>query len=169
MKKLLLLLFVCVTALNVSARSTEETTTLVLSLTDGTEYRFDIPATDPSIKFAKGVVNVYCYNVADGETTTLTIERDQLKNIYFEEKGTAIHTPAVAGNAVTFRLLQPGTIAVNGLSAGDEVQVVGIDGRSVMNARAAEGGQAVVDLSSRTRGIYVISVNKRFTFKYMKP
>jgi hypothetical protein len=168
MKKLLLLLFVCVTALNVSARSTEETTTLVLSLTDGTEYRFEIPATDPSIKFAKGVVNVYCY-VAGEEPTTLTIERDQLKNIYFEEKGTAIQTPTISGNAVTFRLLQPGTIAVNGLSAGDEVQVVGIDGRSVMNARAAEGGQAVVDLSSRTRGIYVISVNKRFTFKYMKP
>ena len=168
MKKLLLLLFLCVTALNVSARSTEETTTLVLSLTDGTEYRFEIPATDPSIKFAKGVVNVYCY-VAGEEPTTLTIERDQLKNIYFEEKGTAIQTPTISGNAVTFRLLQPGTIAVNGLSAGDEVQVVGIDGRSVMNARAAEGGQAVVDLSSRTRGIYVISVNKRFTFKYMKP
>lgn len=168
MKKLLLLLFLCVTALNVSARSTEETTTLVLSLTDGTEYRFEIPATDPSIKFAKGVVNVYCY-VAGEEPTTLTIERDQLKNIYFEEKETAIQTPTISGNAVTFRLLQPGTIAVNGLSAGDEVQVVGIDGRSVMNARAAEGGQAVVDLSSRTRGIYVISVNKRFTFKYMKP
>jgi hypothetical protein len=168
MKKLLLLLFVCVTALNVSARSTEETTTLVLSLTDGTEYRFEIPATDPSIKFAKGVVNVYCY-VAGEEPTTLTIERDQLKNIYFEEKGTAIQTPTISGNAVTFRLLQPGTIAVNGLNAGDEVQVVGIDGRSVMNARAAEGGQAVVDLSSRTHGIYVISVNKRFTFKYMKP
>ena len=168
MKKLLLLLFVCVTALNVSARSTEETTTLVLSLTDGTEYRFEIPATDPTMKFAKGVVNVYCY-VAGEEPTTLTIERDQLKNIYFEEKGTAIQTPTISGNAVTFRLLQPGTIAVNGLSAGDEVQVVGIDGRSVMNARAAEGGQAVVDLSSRTRGIYVISVNKRFTFKYMKP
>lgn len=168
MKKLLLLLFVCVTALNVSARSTEETTTLVLSLTDGTEYRFEIPATDPSMKFAKGVVNVYCY-VAGEEPTTLTIERDQLKNIYFEEKGTAIQTPTISGNAVTFRLLQPGTIAVNGLSAGDEVQVVGIDGRSVMNARAAEGGQAVVDLSGRTRGIYVISVNKRFTFKYMKP
>jgi hypothetical protein len=168
MKKLLLLLFVCVTALNVSARSTEETTTLVFSLTDGTEYRFEIPATDPSIKFAKGVVNVYCY-VAGEEPTTLTIERDQLKNIYFEEKGTAIQTPTISGNTVTFRLLQPGTIAVNGLNAGDEVQVVGIDGRSVMNARAAEGGQAVVDLSSRTRGIYVISVNKRFTFKYMKP
>ena len=168
MKKLLLLLFLCVTALNVSARSTEETTTLVLSLTDGTEYRFDIPAKDPTMKFAKGVVNVYCY-VAGEEPTTLTIERDQLKNIYFEEKGTAIQTPTISGNAVTFRLLQPGTIAVNGLSAGDEVQVVGIDGRSVMNARAAEGGQAVVDLSSRTRGIYVISVNKRFTFKYMKP
>ena len=158
----------CVTALNVSARSTEETTTLVLSLTDGTEYRFDIPAKDPTMKFAKGVVNVYCY-VAGEEPTTLTIERDQLKNIYFEEKGTAIQTPTISGNAVTFRLLQPGTIAVNGLNAGDEVQVVGIDGRSVMNARAAEGGQAVVDLSSRTRGIYVISVNKRFTFKYMKP
>ena len=168
MKKLLLLLFVCVTALNVSARSTEETTTLVLSLTDGTEYRFDIPAKDPTMKFAKGVVNVYCY-VAGEEPTTLTIERDQLKNIYFEEKGTAIQTPTISGNAVTFRLLQPGTIAVNGLNAGDEVQVVGIDGCSVMNARAAEGGQAVVDLSSRTRGIYVISVNKRFTFKYMKP
>ena len=168
MKKLLLLLFLCVTALNVSARLTEETTTLVLSLTDGTEYRFDIPAKDPTMKFAKGVVNVYCY-VAGEEPTTLTIERDQLKNIYFEEKGTAIQTPTISGNAVTFRLLQPGTIAVNGLSAGDEVQVVGIDGRSVMNARAAEGGQAVVDLSSRTRGIYVISVNKRFTFKYMKP
>ncbi len=168
MKKLLLLLFLCVTALNVSARLTEETTTLVLSLTDGTEYRFDIPAKDPTMKFAKGVVNVYCY-VAGEEPTTLTIERDQLKNIYFEEKGTAIQTPTISGNAVTFRLLQPGTIAVNGLNAGDEVQVVGIDGRSVMNARAAEGGQAVVDLSSRTRGIYVISVNKRFTFKYMKP
>ena len=168
MNKLLLLLFVCVTALNVSARSTEETTTLVLSLTNGTEYRFDIPAQDPVMEFGKGVVNVYCY-VAGEEPTTLTIERDQLKNIYFEEQETAIQTPTVAGNAVTFRLLQSGTIAVNGLSAGDEVQVVSIDGRSVMNARAAESGQAVVDLSSRTRGIYVISVNKRFTFKYMKP
>ena len=168
MKKLLLLLFVCVTALNVSARLTEETTTLVVSLTDGTEYRFDIPAKDPTRQFSKGAVKLYCY-VAGEEPTTLTIERDQLKNIYFENEVTAIQTPTVAENAVTFRLLQPGTIAVNGLSEGDEVQVVGIDGRSVMNARAADSGQAVIDLSSHTRGIYVISVNKRFTFKYMKP
>ena len=167
MKKLLLLLFVCVTALNVSAQSAEETTTLVVSLTDSTEYRFDIPAKNPRLQFGKGVVKVYCY--VAGEETTLTIERDQLRDIYFEKVGTAIQTPAVAEDAVTFSLLQPGTIAVNGLIAGDEVQVVGIDGRSVMNVRTATSGQAVVDLSSRTRGIYVISVNKRFTFKYMKP
>ena len=168
MKKLLLLLFVCVTTMNVSARLTEESTILVVSLTDGTDYRFGFSDWVPTILFHKGVVTLYHYGTGE-DPAILTIERDQLKNIYFENAEAAIQTPSAEKNAVTFSLLQSGTIAVNGLRAGDEIQVAGIDGRSVMDVRAAAGGQAVVDLSSHMRGIYVISVNKRFTFKYMKP
>ena len=169
MKKLLLLLFLCVTTLNMSAQVTEEARTLIVRLTDGTVYRFDIPAKDPQLQFSKGVVKVYANPDAGEESTTLTIERDQLKDIYFENDGTAIQTPAGAENAVTFSLLQPGTIAINGLRSGDQIQVVGIDGRSVMDVRAAANGPTVVDLSGCSRGIYVISVNKRFNFKYMRP
>lgn len=168
MKKLLLL-FGCLTTLMMYAQTAEELKTLVVSLTDGTVFRFDIPTKEPMLQFSKGVVKVYSIQDVGEESNTLTIARDHLKDIFFEDAETAIQTSTTERNAVTFNLLQPSTIAVNGLRSGDQIQVVGIDGRCEMNVSAAANGQAVVDLSGRSRGIYVISVNKRFNFKYRKP
>jgi hypothetical protein len=69
---------------------------------------------------------------------------------------------------VTFKL-QNDKIDVSGLQAGDRIAVAKADGRSVMNHSAASGGHAVRDLSRQCSGVYVVSVNKSFTFKIMKP
>ncbi len=41
--------------------------------------------------------------------------------------------------------------------------------RSVLTVNLKDGSEATVDLSGLPRGCYIVSVNKRFSFKLLKP
>ena len=58
---------------------------------------------------------------------------------------------------------------VSGLQATDHLQVFSLDGKSVSVAVRRHDNEATVDLIQKPRGIYMVSVNNRFTFKLMKP
>ena len=171
MRKLLLSVLVCFASLGAVAQVQEEASTLVVSLNDGTDYRFYIPDQAPWMSFSDGyaTVSYYLVNEKDGRYDALEVERKNVKRIYFENGKTGIKTPAKEKAGVKFSLLQPGMVGVSGLNAGDVILVADLSGRSVMNRKAPASGQTVVDLSDYQRGVYVISINQRFTFKYMKP
>lgn len=168
MRKILLLL-AFITSIGVFSQTHEESATLVLSLKDGNSYQFYIPEKSPTLQFYKGVVSVNYFSEDGEETSVLSIGRDNLETIYFEDVETTIQAPQIERHAVSFNLLQPGIIAVNELSLGDRLQIVGIDGRCMMNVSASSDGQTVIDLTKYAHGIYIISVNKHFSFKYLKP
>ena len=168
MRKILLLL-AFITSIGAFSQTHEESATLVVSLKDGNSYRFYIPAKSPTLQFHKGVVSVN-YLSGDGEEASeLSIGRDNLEKIFFEDVETIIQTPQIERHPVSFNLLQPGIIAVNELSFGDRLQIFGIDGRCLMNVSASSDGQTIIDLTKYAHGIYIIIVNKVFSFKYMKP
>lgn len=55
------------------------------------------------------------------------------------------------------------------MQQGDRLQVFGIDGKRIQAGVSAAGDEVTVDLSQQPRGVYMVSVNKSFTFKLMKP
>jgi len=157
--------------------TTTEPNVMVVNTVDGQSYRFIITP-DPDMTDRPGV-GLFCFDSdamwASNELALnhldnwLTFKREEVKDITFETAASnAIETMKADQQRVTFKL-QNDKIVVNGLQAGDRIAVAKADGRSVMNLSAASGGHAVIDLSRQGSGVYVVSVNKSFTFKIMKP
>ena len=70
---------------------------------------------------------------------------------------------------ISFNLTSAGVARVSGLQSSDRLQVFGLDGKSVSAVVSRNDGEATIDLTQQPRGIYIVSVNLRFTFKLMKP
>lgn len=171
MKKTILSLLACLASVVAFAQTpaTAAPDVLVVKLVDGTSYRFSIPDASPSVLFNRGVARVSYYDSAKQESLFVDIERDNVDNIYFvNAEAEGVQAPEAQQADVMFRLQQAGVIAISGLHEGDAILVATADGRSVPGVTVSTGKSAVVDLTSQPRGIYLVSVNKRFTFKYMK-
>ena len=81
----------------------------------------------------------------------------------------AVTAPKATASSVVFDVKEPGLVCVRGMKEGTRVQAYAADGRAVATVIAAANGEATVNLKSQTRGMYIISVNQRETFKIMKP
>lgn len=156
---------------SVTKGQTEAHTVLNLSLKDGTSYHFLIAGQKPEMKSRNGQL-VVTYQNADGsgQAPQLRFERDAVERLTFggyDPVGVA--APETMKPGVRFDLVSPGRILISGLSRGDRVEAASLDGRSAVPARRASSGELTLDLSRQPRGVYVISVNQRHTFKYVKP
>ena len=74
-----------------------------------------------------------------------------------------------ADSRITFDLTRPGVVSVSGLQSSDRLKVFDLQGKAVKADISRSEDKATVDLSALRRGIYMVSVNQRFTFKLMKP
>jgi hypothetical protein len=157
--------------------TTTEPNVMVVNTVDGQSYRFIITP-NPDMTDRPGV-GLFCFGSdamwMDDKSdlnhldNSLSFSRDEVKHITFETvEPNGIEAMNADQQRVTFKL-QNDKIDVSGLQAGDRIAVAKADGRSVMNLSAASGGHAVIDLSRQGSGVYVVSVNKSFTFKIMKP
>ena len=70
---------------------------------------------------------------------------------------------------IRFDLTRQGVVHVSGLSDSDRLTVVSLDGKQVKPAVSLNGSEATVDLTGQPRGCYIVRVNKRFSFKLLKP
>ena len=150
---------------------TEATTVLNLALKDGTSYHFLIADQKPVMKSRNGQLMV-SYQNADGSglAPLLCFERDAVEKLTFGPYDPVdVAYPMEKQQGVRFDLVSPGRILVSGLSKGDRVEAASLDGRCAVPARRVSAGELTLDLSRQPRGVYVISVNHRHTFKYVKP
>ena len=81
----------------------------------------------------------------------------------------AVAAPEQVASTVIFDIKQAGIVRVRGINQGARVQAFAPEGRVVATAVAASGGEAVISLKAQPRGMYLISVNQRETFKILKP
>ena len=106
----------------------------------------------------------------DAEQGWQSIEANVNQNVSMRllrasEMPNAVTSPKDPSSTVLFDVKEPGIVRVRGMERGTHVQAYATDGRTVATAVAAANGEAIINLKSQARGMYVISVNQRETFK----
>lgn len=148
----------------------EDQCSLFVLMKDGTNVRFVLPVQKPVVRCTHGMMQIDYLSTNQGETY-MAFERDQVENLTVgtEEPlpNGIVSTDGV--QRIQFDLTSQDVVRVCGLQKGDLVQVFGLDGKAVSVPVSRHDGEAVVDLSQQRRGVYMVSVNQRFTFKLMKP
>ena len=147
----------------------EEHGTLFVHLKDGTIVQFTLPVQKPVISFTRGMMKVAFQE--NGDEDYVSFERDQVENLTVGTTDvTAIEdVKSDKCQRISFNLTSAGVARVSGLQPSDRLQVFGFDGKSVSAVMSRNDGEAIVDLTQQPRGIYIVSVNQRFSFKLMKP
>ena len=139
---------------------------LFIMTKDGKCVRFVLPVQKPIVTFGNGVMEVSISGY-----TYIHLERDEVDYLTVgteepQPNGIAL----VEGDEhIQFDLTRKDVVRVSGLQKDDLVQVFALDGKSISTPISRHDGEAVVDLSQQRRGVYMVSVNQRFTFKLMKP
>lgn len=156
---------------SVTNAQTEAHTVLNLALKDGTSYHFLIADQKPEMKSRNGqLVVTYQHSDGSGQAPQLRFNHDEVERLTFGPYDpVGVAAPEEMKQGVRFDLVSPGRILVSGLGKGDRVEAASLDGRSAVPARNASSRELTLDLSRQPKGVYVISVNHRHTFKYVKP
>ena len=167
-KQLLLWLLAGLLPLSATAQDYFDTV-LCLNLKDGGKVEMVLPVAQPEVACEDGWMTINY--VENGQPAQLSWARDDVEALTFGARPSGIDKVEAQEERIHFDLTRAGVVQVRGLQAGDRLQAVGIDGKAVRAdiQRQTDEGTAIVDLTTQPRGCYVISVNRRFTFKLMKP
>ena len=150
--------------LTTTSAMAEDMSSLFVFLKDGNKVQFILPVQKPIVTFEKGTMYVSYDNYV------MSFERDEVNYLKVGEADlTAIEEVQADEPRVRFNLTSKGVVNVSGLQQTDRIQVYSLDGKSVNAVVSRHEGEATVDLSQQKRGVYMVSVNKSFTFKLMKP
>ena len=130
---------------------------------------FILPVEKPVVCFDRGMMKVAFQE--NGNENYVSFERDQVENLTVGTTDVTALKDVKRNEAqrISFDLASAGVVRVSGLQPSDRLQVFGLDGKNVGAAVSRNDGEAIVDLTPKPRGIYIVSVNQRFTFKLMKP
>jgi hypothetical protein len=149
-----------------------ESTSLFVFLKDGTKVQFVLSKQEPTVSYWRGVMTVD-FVKSKSEVPNyeaLYFDRDQVNYLKVDESDpNTIEEMKSEEPRIRFNLTRKGVVSVSGLNQDDHLQVYGLDGKNIDAIVSRHGGEATVDLSQQRRGVYVVSVNKYFTFKLMKP
>ena len=147
----------------------EEHGTLFVHLKDGTMVQFTLPVQKPVVSFTRGMMKVAFQE--NGNEDYVSFDRDQIENLTVGTTDvTAIEdVKSDECQRICFDLTSAGVVRVSGLLLSDRLQVFGLDGKSVSAVVSRNDGEATIDMTQQPRGIYIVSVNQRFSFKLMKP
>ena len=175
-KKGLLLLLCAMMASNLYAEDVEYI--MYVNLKDGTNVSFVLSEKKPEVGCYDGKMTIFYgshYTVVDSTETSwysirdnIVFERSQVKDLTFGI-ATGIEEVKSDNHHIAFDLSQSNFVRIRGLKSKDRVEVYSLDGKKVLVPTTIQDSEAVVDLSGRPRGVYMVSVNGSFTFKIMKP
>ena len=152
----------------------EEQSALFVHLKDGSKVQFVLPVQEPVVTCQNGTMSVdYLEEESENshQTVTVQFQRDEVESLTVETVETvAINAlPSDGTQRIRFDLTRAGVVRISGLEKTDRLQVYSLDGKSIDAAVTQHDGGATVDLSQQRRGVYMVSVNQRFTFKLTKP
>ena len=176
MKKILMMVAVAImAAISMRAQTTSEQGVLTVNLKDGSRVEFTLPVELPVVTFGKSQMMVTYTQLSsesnvENEERNLYFERDQVETLVVGVKEVD-KVSEIKGEepGIRFDLTNQSIVRVSGLSDSDRLTVVSLDGKQVKPAVSLNGSEAMVDLTGQPRGCYIVSVNKRFSFKLLKP
>jgi hypothetical protein len=165
--KTFLLLFLSLTM--AVAAMAEEHSKLLVFLKDGNNVQFDLPTQKPVVNCTHGTMIILLQE--DHFDHYVSFERDKIEKLTVElANANAIDdVKSDDGQRIGFDLTRASEVRVRGLRLTDHLQVFSLDGKRVDATICLSNGEATVDLSQNPHGVYVVSVNQRFSFKLMKP
>ena len=143
--------------------------TLYVHLKDGSKVQFLLPVHKPVVSCANGYLSVSYQEY--GREDFVAFERDEVENLTvgMSDANAVEDVQKEDDQRIVFDLTRTGVVRVSGLLPTDRLQVFSLDGKRVGADISRHECEAVVDLSQAPRGIYLVSVSQRFTFKLMKP
>jgi hypothetical protein len=149
----------------ISLGSMAATPGVTLLFSNGQKASFAF-ASEPVIE-----VNGVILTVSSANEATVELLFPNLQRFYFEDDiyGTDISQVGddVSGSHPVFSYAN-GVVSVSGLSTGERVTVVTINGSIVTTAKADNTGNASINLCNEPAGVYVISTGKGVSFKLLK-
>lgn len=147
----------------------EEHSTLFVHLKDGSIVQFTLPVQKPVVSFTRGMMKVAFQE--NGSEDYVSFERDQVENLTVgtTDVNAIEDVKSDECQRISFNLTSAGVVRVGGLQSSDRLLVFSLDGKNVSAAVSRNDSEATVDLTQKPRGIYIVSVNQRFSFKLMKP
>ena len=157
-------------AMAASAWADGDLSMLLLLLKDGSKLELNLPTQKPEIRCSHGIMQID-YLANGYASTSMTFERDQIESLKVLDESEVVALDATKDDSqsIRFDMTRPGVVNVSGLQDTDRLQVFTLDGKSISTSVSRNGKEASVDLSNQKQGVYIVSVNQRFTFKLMKP
>lgn len=99
----------------------------------------------------------------------LIYQVDQVKNFHFEEYILdAIQETVAEQPSIWIKQKDNQTVTLSGTVASDHIHLYSIDGRMVQTYVASDNGETSISISDLEKGIYIIQVNKKVSFKILK-
>jgi len=177
MKRKVVLLGLLLSMLPLGSAWADDDFALNVNLQDGSTLQIVVEKQHPEISFKDGVMTIIYYKYTHtineveyyDERTELQLDRDEIVNLTVTAEATGIEDVKAEHQQKKFFLASDGIIHISGLKRGDRIQMVALDGKMVASATAGQDGEALLDLSSQSSGIYVVSINKDYSFKLIKP
>lgn len=157
-----------------------EFTTLVVEFTDGTSVGYSLySAPDISVedKDGKQILRFYLkYGSWDANSNSnysavdFEYDKSTVRKLYFQPyDATAIeNVDADDEKELNIVFVDNQTVHVNGLKPTDDVRVFNIEGKQVLAADRMGETKCEVSLGSQPKGVYVIKVNAKHSFKVLK-
>lgn len=129
---------------------------LTVNRVDGSQVSFAL-ADDPVVTNSATELTV------SSSSTTITVPFSELKNYVFSTQTTGVKPVTVQPS----HRIDEGSISFAGLHPGQNIDIFTPDGRQVSHNTADDSGNALVDISSLGRGVYIVSTSAS-SFKFMK-
>ncbi|MDY6259900.1 MAG: hypothetical protein SPL53_08740 [Bacteroidales bacterium] len=129
---------------------------LTVNRADGSQVSFAL-AEDPVVTNSATELTV------SSSSTTITVPFAELKNYVFSTTITSVKPVTVQPS----HRIDEGSIIFAGLHPGQNIDIFTPDGRQVSHHTADASGNALVDISTLGRGVYIVNT-AACSFKFMK-
>lgn len=182
MKRRLLLSVLCVLA-TASVWAAGEFSTLVVELKGGTSLHYMlIQFPQLTLKGEELTIRVHEVTYPDPanpdpeqgavnpEATSTTYQVEQVEKFYFKMYDpNAIEEPLVEQKpTVWIKQMDGQSVTISGTEASDRIRIFTTDGRMVQSAVSSDEGETTLAIGTLGKGIYIIQVNEKVSFKIMK-
>lgn len=163
--------------------ATEELTTLVVELKGGTNLHCILNVQYPRVTLNGDGLGITFHEITypdpanpdpevgavSPETSTITYQVEQVEKFHFGKMSfNAIETPVAEKSAIRIKQMDGQTVTISGTEATDRISLYTTDGRMVQSAVSEENGETSISIGSLEKGIYILQINEKVSFKILK-
>lgn len=135
--------------------------TLVVELKNGKQAYFFL-SEKPVLTTYGSQVNI------ESETVKTSYERTDVLRMYFADESVGVDDIEKKENNIVFTQTEPNRLTISNLSEKDEIIVSNLAGRLYSGCVSRNGTDAIVDLGSCPKGVYIIKIGNKQTIKMTK-